>query len=104
MKVFQQSTFTGTVGEMGEVRITAEELEDLWHVYNLVYVGDIVTALAVRKVQHESKTGSVDSQRVKLNLAISVEKIDFDPAGEEVRLSGLVRNSARASATARGTR
>ena len=92
MKVFQQSTFTGTVGEMGEVRITAEELEDLWHVYNLVYVGDIVTALAVRKVQHESKTGSVDSQRVKLNLAISVEKIDFDPAGEEVRLSGLVRN------------
>ena len=79
-------------GLPGEVRITPEEVEDLWHAYNLVAVGDDVTSLAIRKVQRESTTGSVDSQRVKINLTIRVMSIDFDPEGEELRLSGAVRS------------
>jgi protein pelota len=66
-------------------------LEDLWHAFNLIVVGDEITALAVRKVQRESSTGSVDSQRVRMNLTVRVLSIDFDPDGEELRLSGAVR-------------
>lgn len=79
-------------GVEGAVRMTADSLEDLWHAFNLVAVGDEVTSLAIRKMQRESKTGSVDSQRVKVNLTIRVLSVDFDPQGEELRLAGAVRS------------
>ena len=90
MKIFQKGVLEA--GLPGEVRITPEELEDLWHAYNLITVGDEVSSLAIRKVQRESSTGSVDSQRIKVNLTIQVTSIDFDPEGEELRLGGLVRS------------
>ena len=73
---------------MGEVRLVAQELEDLWHAFNLLVVGDAVSCTAMRKVQRESSTGSVDSSRVKMTLAIQVTSIDFDPDAGELRLGG----------------
>ena len=54
--------------------------EDLWHVYNLVRTGDLVTATTFRKIQRESGAGQ-ESEKVKLKLSIRVETIDFDPEG-----------------------
>ena len=91
MKVYQKGdALDGT--KPGEVRIMPEELEDLWHAYNLIAIGDEVTSLAIRKVQRETTTGSVDSQRVKINMTILVATVDFDPEGEELRLSGTVQS------------
>lgn len=50
----------------------------MYHLYNLIQPGDIVRSSAVRRVQSESSTGSVASQRVKLNLTIQVTKTSFD--------------------------
>ncbi|CAG8458065.1 91_t:CDS:10 [Ambispora gerdemannii] len=66
----------------GYVVLYPEELEDMWHVYNLVSVGDQLKATTIR---HER---SVDSQRVRLTLKISVDKIDFDPQGGLLRIRG----------------
>ena len=54
--------------------------EDLWHVYNLVRTGDLVTATTFRKIQRESGAGQ-ESEKIKLKLSIRVETIDFDPEG-----------------------
>ena len=80
------------IGGSGLIKLNPETIEDLWHAYNLVLVGNSVTAYAVRKVKQESSTGSVDTQRVKVMLTITVKSVDFDPEGGELRLSGVVTN------------
>jgi protein pelota len=52
----------------------------MWHVYNLIAVGDEVRALAVRRVQTVSSTGSSDSYRVRVNLNLVVTKTTFASA------------------------
>lgn len=71
----------------GEVKLVAEEAEDMWHVYNLVREGDLITATTFRKVAKDSGTGA-ESERVKIKLTVKVEGIEFDPEGSSIRLKG----------------
>ncbi|KAL6774078.1 hypothetical protein ACKKBG_A23685 [Auxenochlorella protothecoides x Auxenochlorella symbiontica] len=71
----------------GSVKLIPEDGEDLWHVFNLVRMGDKVAATTYRKVQRDTGMGT-DSERIKLRLMIQVEDIDYDAAGEEIRLKG----------------
>lgn len=68
-------------------------VEDMWHAYNLIRVGDHITATTFRKVQRDSGVGA-ESEKVKLTLKIAVEDVDFDPQGGSIRLKGrnLVEN------------
>ena len=79
----------GRVDGAGEVTLMPEETEDLWHTFNLIAKDDRVLATTFRKVQKESSTGSVDSQKVRMSLAIQVQKVDFDPDGGSLRVGGL---------------
>src|SRR5690606_33963953 len=72
----------------GEATLIAKEAEDMWHAYNLISVGDRLRAGAIRRVQTEGATGSVDSQRVRTTLTIEVVKIDFDMEASVLRISG----------------
>ena len=62
----------------GSITMTPEEPEDMWHVYNLIAVGDKIRASTIRKVTTESTTGSTTSNRVRTILTIRIEDIDFD--------------------------
>ncbi|VDK88283.1 unnamed protein product [Litomosoides sigmodontis] len=72
----------------GEITISCDEAEDMWHVYNLVRIGDTVRCTTVRKVTTESSTGSTSSQRVHTALSISIETVDFDPVTCTLHLKG----------------
>lgn len=72
---------------VSDTKLIPEEGEDLWHVYNLIREGDLVTATTFRKVVRESGTGS-ESERVKLRLTIKVENIEYDADGQQIRLKG----------------
>ncbi|XP_014206077.1 protein pelota [Copidosoma floridanum] len=72
----------------GCIALTPDESEDMWHIYNLISKGDCVTCSTYRKVQMESSTGSSSSQRVRTNLTICVENIDFDTQACVLRLKG----------------
>ena len=50
----------------GFVRLICEEEEDMWHVYNLVRIGDVVRSPTMRKITNETSTGSKTSQRVQM--------------------------------------
>jgi len=56
----------------GVVRIYIEDAEDIWHIYNLIKVGDEVRTSTVRKIKNESSSGSVSTSRKRLTLSISV--------------------------------
>lgn len=60
----------------------------MWHAYNLVAVGDTLRSTTIRKVQTESATGSVASNKVRTMLTIAVEAIDFDTQACVLRVKG----------------
>ncbi|WVW83705.1 mRNA surveillance protein pelota [Kwoniella bestiolae CBS 10118] len=72
----------------GYVTLRPEDDEDMWHVYNLISEGDNVRALAVRRVQTLSSTGSSDSHRVKIQLTVEVTKTTFSPAASSSQSNG----------------
>ena len=74
----------------GMVLLRPDTPEDLWHAYNLLQTGDRVRCTTVRKVVKESATGSVSSNKKRLMLTVSLQKVDFDPAVLQLRLSGTV--------------
>ncbi|KIL68082.1 hypothetical protein M378DRAFT_158593 [Amanita muscaria Koide BX008] len=61
----------------GHVSLRPEDDEDMWHLYNLIQKDDLVRAPAIRRVQIESSTGSTESHRVRLNLTLQVNRIEF---------------------------
>jgi protein pelota len=97
----------------GYVRLLPEEAEDMWHVYNLLAVGDSIRSTTVRCVRNlELKVtelgafnlklqlvrfcnnliycipGTSSSERVRVTLTIEVESIAFDAQSGVLRLSG----------------
>eukprot|EP00698_Gefionella_okellyi_P002004 TRINITY_DN1188_c0_g1_i1.p1 TRINITY_DN1188_c0_g1~~TRINITY_DN1188_c0_g1_i1.p1 ORF type:complete len:360 (+),score=77.05 TRINITY_DN1188_c0_g1_i1:66-1145(+) len=78
----------------GSVKLRPEESEDLWHAYHLILPGDLVEATTMRKVQSESATGSAAAEKIRMTLTIEVKKIDFDPQGGMLRLSGQNRTES----------
>lgn len=74
----------------GTITMATEEPEDVWHLYNIMQHGDRITSSSRRRIQHETGTGSVVSDRVQVKLTVGVEKIDFDTAQCELHVAGKV--------------
>lgn len=73
----------------GFVSLRPQDPEDLWHVYHLVAIGDQLTSKTFRRIQKETAGGtSNESERVKITVTIQVEKVDFDPGAETMRVAG----------------
>eukprot|EP01100_Stratorugosa_tubuloviscum_P015476 TRINITY_DN8945_c0_g1_i1.p1 TRINITY_DN8945_c0_g1~~TRINITY_DN8945_c0_g1_i1.p1 ORF type:complete len:388 (-),score=168.39 TRINITY_DN8945_c0_g1_i1:69-1232(-) len=74
----------------GLAKFKIEHQEDFWHLYNLITIGDQITAKTFRKVQSESATGHVESQRIKVTLTLSITSIEFEPSADVlfIRING----------------
>lgn len=70
----------------------------MYHLLNLIEEGDHVRAPAVRRVQSESSTGSMESHRVRLNLTLQVTKVNFDATGSSAPPDPSAASAANASA------
>ncbi|EPZ35645.1 hypothetical protein ROZALSC1DRAFT_28133 [Rozella allomycis CSF55] len=74
----------------GTIKLLPEDLEDMWHIYNLLCIGDKLTCSTIRKVQTESSTGSVDSNKMRLYLTIEIYAIEGDMSMGVIRVNGRV--------------
>ncbi|KAJ1875134.1 Translation factor pelota [Coemansia sp. RSA 990] len=74
--------------ESGSVRLIPEGPEDIWHAYNLIQLGDQLTASTIRGVKSETKTGSVSTDRKRVKLTISIEDVFFDTYACALRIKG----------------
>ncbi|KAJ1658222.1 Translation factor pelota [Dispira simplex] len=72
----------------GQITLCPEESEDMWHIYNIIQLGDHIKASTIRRVTTESATGSVESARVRVNLTIAVTSVDFDPQASALHING----------------
>lgn len=60
----------------------------MYHLYNLIVAGDEVESSTVRNVTRESKTGSIQKERIRMVLTISVVRVEYD-AEQGMSLHGL---------------
>ncbi|KAF1837144.1 hypothetical protein BDW02DRAFT_637436 [Decorospora gaudefroyi] len=74
----------------GWAALLPEEPEDMWHAYNLIQEHDLIRAKAVRRVSKTSDAGSTSSQRIALDLTITVTYTDFDVGSGQLHVSGRV--------------
>lgn len=70
------------------VTLLLEEDEDIWHMYNLVVVGDRVKGTTTRKVAIERGNASVDSERKTFTINLHIEKAEYDAHSASIRYAG----------------
>ncbi|KAK7203931.1 hypothetical protein BZA70DRAFT_259702 [Myxozyma melibiosi] len=81
----------------GTMKLLPEEPTDIWHAYNLISAGDVLKATTFRRVakdargdDKDSASSSAPSQRIMLELAIRVQKTDYDASAAALHCSGPV--------------
>ncbi|MBR1973456.1 MAG: hypothetical protein IKA33_02130, partial [Candidatus Methanomethylophilaceae archaeon] len=73
------------------VTIQLESDDDLWHLYNIVEIGDLVTASTMRR--DEKARNAVADQRTekrRMTLGIRAEKIEFSEEDLRLRILGVI--------------
>lgn len=75
----------------GEVRVQIETDEDLWHLYNVVEVGDLVTASTTRREEKSAdKLRAERAEKKRMTLGIRMEKIEFSEDDLRLKLLGTI--------------
>ncbi|KAK4151538.1 hypothetical protein C8A00DRAFT_17044 [Chaetomidium leptoderma] len=80
------------IDEDAGVSLLIVEPEDMWHANNMIAVGDVIHAPALRKVTVTTATGSSIGKSVRTNLSVKVKSTFFDPVASELKVSGTVVN------------
>jgi len=75
----------------GFVKAVPESLDDLWHLYNIVYAGDEVYARTTREVKvQEDYARPKEGRRVSVFLGVRVEKVFWDKSLNRLRVHGTI--------------
>jgi len=76
-----------------EIKLLMENLDDLWHMYNIVEKNDLVFALTHRKI--DKKTDKIRPEKVErktMRLGIRVTDVEFHEFSDRLRIHGVIEN------------
>ncbi len=76
----------------GYARVKITDLEDLWHLSQVILPGDLIQGRSVRKVKIETGSEKAVVSKKTIIVKIDVEKISFDKSLESLRLNGKIVN------------
>ncbi len=80
-------------GREGNISVTIESIDDLWHLKYIIEVSDIVFALTKRKADISSdKIRPEKVEKVKVRLGIRVEEMEFNKFANRLRIHGLIEH------------
>jgi len=75
----------------GFSRLAVENLDDLWHLYNLIEKNDEVTARTTREVKaHSESNRPTGGRRIPMTLTVRVADVFFDKSTDRLRVRGVV--------------
>lgn len=75
----------------GFVKVVPETLDDLWHLYNIIYESDEVYAYTTREIKPDEKYARPRrGQRVPVFLGVKVEKVGWDKLLGRLRVHGTI--------------
>lgn len=73
------------------IKVMPETDEDLWHLYNVIEVGDLVKASTTRREEKAAdKIRAERAEKRRMTLVIRVEKIEFSEDDLRLRLLGII--------------
>lgn len=82
---------TGKDPATNGVRIVIETDEDIWHLYNVIEVGDLVTASTTRREEKASdKIRAERTEKKRMTLGVRIEKIEFSEQDLRLKLLGTI--------------
>jgi len=77
------------------VTVVPENTLDLLNLFRVLQEGDMVYALTSRELKKERRDGSVDSERVTVELGVEIHSKKLDPMMKRLTLSGVIRYESR---------
>jgi len=73
----------------GLIKLTVENLEDLWHLERVLSEGDKVQAISYRSFKANEKSAS---EKKKINVLIVAKKIEFAKSSNRLRITGPIES------------
>ncbi len=75
----------------GRIKIRIDNMDDLWHLKNVLQEGDIVSAMTFRREETQSdKLRSERGEKKRMRLDIEVEKVEFHEFTDRLRVLGVI--------------
>ncbi|MGD6808841.1 MAG: mRNA surveillance protein pelota [Candidatus Bathyarchaeia archaeon] len=75
----------------GFVKVVADNPDDLWHLYNVIYKGDEVYAYTSRAIKSDSEAARAKSaERISAFMGVTVESVSWDKFLGKLRVHGLI--------------
>jgi protein pelota len=77
----------------GEIRVQLENQDDVWHIYNIIEKGDLVTAATYRRVEtklFKEKLRPERGEKRKMTLGVRVEEAEHHEFTDRLRVSGKI--------------
>lgn len=75
----------------GEIKLVPENLDDIWHLYNIVEEGDLVRAVTFRTdEQKNDMVRSKKTEKKRMKLGIRVNEVKFHKFSDRLRIQGII--------------
>lgn len=75
----------------GTMKVQVETEDDIWHLYNVLEAGDLVTASTTRREEKAAdKLRAERAEKKRMTLGIRVEKIEFSDLDLRLKILGVI--------------
>jgi protein pelota len=75
----------------GSISLMLEADEDMWHLYNVIETGDLVTASTTRREEKSAdKIRAEKMEKKRMTLGIRTEKVEFSEDDLRLRILGII--------------
>lgn len=76
-----------------EIKLMPQNIDDLWHLSNLIDERDLVFATTYRRKEEQSdKLRNERMEKVRMRLGIRVEKVEFHESDDRLRVLGRIES------------
>ncbi len=77
----------------GEVKVLAQNLDDLWYLSSIIEPKDIVQGRTLRKIKLSSEEKSKDAVKKPVFIKLEVERVEFSKYTNILRVSGIIKEA-----------
>ena len=80
----------------GEIKLMPENLDDIWHLYNVVEEGDLVRTVTFRTdEQKDDKIRSKKAEKKRMKVGIRVSEVKFHEFSDRLRIHGSIEECSQ---------
>jgi protein pelota len=74
----------------GTLRVRIEDLDDLWHLSQVIFPGDTVSSKTERRIKDKQDSRSKGGERLTITITLLVDSVELKPENHVLRISGKI--------------